>query len=205
MVSLGGSCPVAGPYHRPSGRAPRTRTLVPLAVVVLVASALTGCATRYKASLAPGCRKTETLVLMAQSVPTATEIPCISALPAGWSFRDIDVRSGRSTFDLDSDRAGDRSVVVTLRESCPGAQGADATPRESTEISTDERVARRFEKVESVVDGYRGTRFYVFPGGCVTYEFRFARQGLALVNEVSLALGFVGRGEVARLASLTSV
>ena len=176
-----------------------------MAVAVLAASALTGCATRYKAGLSPGCRKAETLVLMAQSVPSASQIPCIKALPAGWTFNDIDVRSGLSMFDLDSDRSGNRALVVELRETCPGGQGAGGVPVGSTEISTDEEGTRRFEKVESVVDGYRGTRFYVFPGGCVTYGFRFSRQGLALVNEVSLALGFVPRDEVARLAALESV
>ncbi len=170
-------------------------------VAVLAASGLTGCATRYKAGLVPGCRKTEVLVLMAQSVPGATQIPCISALPAGWTFRDIDVRNGRSTFDLDSDRAGDRAVVVELKASC----GPGPVPAGTTEINTDEPDTRRFERVSSVVDGYRGTRYYLFPGGCVTYAFRFARQGLALVNEVSLAVGFVARTEVARLASLSSL
>ncbi|MGI9023675.1 MAG: hypothetical protein ACR2HV_10705 [Acidimicrobiales bacterium] len=170
-------------------------------MAVLTASTLAGCATRYKAGLLPGCRKTETLVLMAQSVPSATMIPCISVLPAGWTFRDIDVRNGLSTFDLDSDRAGSRAVVVELRETCPTG-GPGGAPQGSTEIATDEKGARRYEKVESVVDGYRGTRFYVFPGGCVTYSFRFSRQGLALVNEVSLAIGFLPRDEAARLGDV---
>ena len=58
---------------------------------------------------------------------------------------------------------------------------------------------RRYERVRSLVSGYRGTRFYLFPGGCVTYDFNFSTRGQALVNEVSLALGFVTRSQVSQL------
>lgn len=159
---------------------------------LVVASSLAGCAARYKPALAPGCRKTETLVLMAQSVPSARLIPCIATLPAGWKFEDLDVRGGTSSFSLDSDRAGERAVVVRLFPSCRLGR--------ATEIASDEVGTRRFERVESVVGEYRGTRYYLFDGGCVTYRFHFDRQGLALVNEVSLAIGFVARDEVPRLA-----
>jgi hypothetical protein len=163
-------------------------------VVLLLGSSLVGCAARYKPALAPGCRKSETLVLMAQSVPSADRVPCIANLPAGWRFEDLDVRRGTSSFSLDSDRAGDRAVVIRLFPSCRVA-GA-------TEIASDEVGARRFERVESVVGEYRGTRYYLFDGGCVTYRFDFGRQGLALVNEVSLAIGFISRDEIADVAKL---
>ena len=169
------------------------RVRVALAALVL-GSSVAGCAARYKPALAPGCRKSETLVLMAQSVPSADLVPCIANLPAGWRFEDLDVRRGTSSFGLDSDRAGDRAVVVRLFPTCRVA-GA-------TEIASDEVGTRRFERVESVVGEYRGTRYYLFPGGCVTYRFDFERQGLALVNEVSLAVGFITREEIADLAKL---
>ncbi len=171
------------------------RALSCLALVGLVL--LPGCATRYKSNVFPGCRNTETLVLMAQSVPTAQLVPCIDNMPAGWSFETIDVRNGRSFFALDSDRAGDRAVRVTLLPDCD-VSGA-------TEIVTDEPGTRRYERVESVLRQYRGERTYVFNGGCVTYQFDFARRGLALVNEVSLAIGFRSRGQVARQGRLPSL
>jgi hypothetical protein len=158
---------------------------------------LSGCATRYKSNVVPDCRNTETLVLMAQSVPTAEMVPCIVTMPAGWTFETIDIRDGHSFFALDSDRAGDRAVRVTLRRSCNVA-GA-------TEIGSDEPGTQRFERVESVLRAYRGVRTYEFPGGCVTYRFDFERRGLALVNEVSLAIGFASRQEVARQARLPSL
>jgi hypothetical protein len=169
------------------------RARVVLAALVL-GSSLVGCAARYKPALAPGCRKSETLVLMAQSVPSAELVPCIANLPAGWRFEDLDVRRGTSSFSLDSDRAGDRAVVVRLFASCR-TTGA-------TEIASDEVGTRRLERVESVVGEYQGTRYYQFEGGCVTYRFDFGRQGLALVNEVSLAIGFISREEIADLAEV---
>lgn len=170
----------------------RRRTLVTLAALVLGAS-VTACAARYKPALAPGCHKTDSLVLMAQSVPSAQQVPCIASLPAGWTFEDLDIRRGTSSFSLDSDRAGHRAVEVRLFPSCRVA-GA-------TEIASDEVGTRRFERVESVVGEYRGTRYYVFDGGCVTYRFNFSRQGLAFVNEVSLAIGFISRQEIAQIAN----
>ncbi len=169
--------------------------LLPLGLAVAVV--LSGCATRYKSNVVPDCRNTETLVLMAQSVSTAALVPCIRAMPAGWTFETIDIRDGHSFFALDSDRAGDRAVRVTLRPACD-VSGA-------TEIVTDGPGTRRYERVESVLREYRGVRAYQFPGGCVTYRFDFSRRGLALVNEVSLALGFVSRDEVARRARLSSL
>lgn len=173
------------------------RTAGWLAVAAAAGLLLPGCATRYKSSVAPGCRNAETLVLMAQAVPTAEQVPCIANLLAGWTFQTIDIRNGRSYFTLDSDRAGDRAVQVTLRKSCD-VSGA-------TEIVSDEPGMSRHERVESVVREYRGLRIYRFTGGCVTYRFEFDRLGLALVNEVSLALGFRPRSEVTRQAGLPSL
>ncbi|HEX2042357.1 MAG TPA: hypothetical protein VHF24_06925 [Acidimicrobiales bacterium] len=169
--------------------------LLPLGLAAAVV--LSGCATRYKSNVVPDCLNTDTLVLMAQSVPSAEMVPCIETTPAGWTFETIDIRDGHSFFALDSDRAGDRAVRVTLRRSCNVA-GA-------TEIVSDEPGTRRFERVESVLRAYRGVRTYQFPGGCVTYRFDFERRGLALVNEVSLAIGFASRQEVARQARLPSL
>ncbi len=176
-------------------RIARRNRLVPLGVAA--ALLLSGCATRYKSNVIPECRNTDTLVLIAQSVPSAQLVPCIETMPAGWSFETIDVRDGRAFFALDSDRAGDRAVRVTLLPDCD-VSGA-------TEIVTDEPGTRRYERVESVLREYRGVRTYLFTGGCVTYRFDFSRRGLALVNEVSLAIGFVSRAEVARQARLPSV
>lgn len=138
----------------------------------------------------PTCRNTNLLILAAQSVPTAGLVPCVQLLPAGWSYGPIDVRSGRTRFTLDSDRAGVSAVQVDLVERCDTSQ--------ATEISSDELGTRRFEQVEVVTPGFAGTRFYTFAGGCVTYRFRFQKEGRILVNEASLALTFLSREQLDR-------
>ncbi|MCA1690782.1 MAG: hypothetical protein LC733_00760 [Actinobacteria bacterium] len=126
---------------------------------------------------------------MAQSVPSAAQIPCIASYPAGWHFAKMTIRSGRSEFVLDSDRAGISAVRVNLMRQC------DVTG--ATEIPSDEPNTRRFERILSVVREFKAVRTYQFDGGCVTYRFDFHRRGQALVNEVSVAVGFATRAQLA--------
>ena len=135
------------------------------------------------------CRSTNVLVLAAQSVPTASMVPCVQLLPAGWSYGPVDIRTGRTRLNLDSDRAGISAVRVTLVERCD-TSGA-------TEIPSDELGTRRFEQIEVVTPGFAATRYYTFPGGCVSYRFRFQAEGRVLVNEATLALTFVPREKLA--------
>ena len=127
----------------------------------------------------------------AQSVPTATKVPCIASYPAGWHFASLKVSNGESRFTLDSDRAGISAVRVSLLPRCD-LEGA-------TEIASDEPGTRRFERIISVVNDFKAVRSYAFDGGCITYRFDFDRQGRALVNEVSVAIGFIDRSAVAEL------
>jgi hypothetical protein len=165
-----------------------------LGAAALVLTALAACTQGEIQRVAPTCRNTNTLVLEAQSVPGAELVPCVGLLPAGWDVETVTIESGRTRFALRSDRAGDQAVVVSLVPRCD-ISGA-------TEIASDEEGTRRFEKVESVTPGFTGVRYYTFRGGCVTYRFRFAEEGRALINEASLALTFVPRravsNEVAR-------
>lgn len=161
-----------------------------LAGVMSVVAASGACTAQYQNSAAPSCTKVNTLVLMAQSVPTAQLVPCISALPAGWAFGGMDIRNGRSTFSLDSDRAGTAAVRVTLTQACRGPLGTEVTP-------SDESGTSRYEKIDLLTSRYRGTRSYTFAGGCVTYRFEFEQKGTALVSDVTLALGFASRTALA--------
>ena len=54
------------------------------------------------------------VVLMAQSVPSATLLPCVNALPVGWSFARLDANDRHAKFWLSSDRGGDGSVSVSV-------------------------------------------------------------------------------------------
>lgn len=168
------------------------RRLVTLTVAaVLAATGLSGCGVPQRQA-APLCRLpsvgADTLVLLAQAVPTADRVPCISNYAAGWHFADLQVGSGEGWFSLDSDRAGVSAVRVTLSAAC------DTT--EFTEIASDELDTIRFERVLSVEGRFRSIRAYKFAGGCVTYRFQFEQRGQALVNEVSSMVTFVTRKDI---------
>jgi hypothetical protein len=130
------------------------------------------------------------VVLMAQSVPSASWIPCIrTALPLGWNFHELDARNGRSAFSLDSDRDGSKALTVRLDATCDTA-GA-------TQIPSDRPGMSRLERVHRVSPRFAGERYYVFPGGCVTCVFSLAGdnagEGLALASD---AVGVVARSDL---------
>jgi len=134
------------------------------------------------------CEPHEPLLLMAQSVPTASLVPCIELLPAGWTLGDVVVGNERSRFTVTSDRGG--VLVAELTTSCDLA-GA-------VEVTSEQPGARRYLRIERDAAGVTTTRAYTFPGGCVTQRLvapEASRQQLA--GEASSALGFTTRGALA--------
>jgi hypothetical protein len=164
------------------------RPVVPLAVLALLAG-VSACSTGDTTasldvpacSAGAGATASNGVVLMAQSVPTATWIPCMrTALPLGWGFHHLDARKDISRFFLDSDRDGQQAIEVRLEASCSTA-GA-------TEITSDREGMRRFERVQQTTPTYAGKRYYVFPGGCITFVFQLdgdsRGEPLALASQV---------------------
>jgi hypothetical protein len=128
------------------------------------------------------------MVLVAQSVPSATRLPCIDALPAGWMVNPTTVDDGETRFSLDSDRAGANVVEVRL---LPPSECHTAN---ATEVPSDEANVRRFEQVRRLRPGLRATRTYRFPGGCVTYEFATTVSDRAgVLFDADRALAFQAR------------
>ena len=89
----------------------------------------------------PGCDELEPLWLEAQSVPSASLVPCVRSLPEGWTFGAANVRNGWSRFTLDHDRVGRPALVVRLTADCD-TTGGDR-PHPPTEPGT-----RRYERTE---------------------------------------------------------
>ena len=134
------------------------------------------------------CESHEPLLLMAQSVPTASLVPCIEILPVGWTLGDVVVGNGRSRFTMISDRGG--VLVAELTASCDLAGAAQQ--------SSERAEARRYLRIERNAAGVAMTRAYTFPGGCVTQRLiapEASRQQLA--GESSFALGFTTRDDLA--------
>jgi hypothetical protein len=148
----------------------------------------TGCSGGVRDANAPTCSTSQgdVLLLVAQSVPTADRIPCITGYPAGWKLGSVDVRNGRASFSLNA-ADGSHGVKVVLAKDCPVA--------DATEFPTDEPGTTRYDRLPAV-DGARMVRTYTFGGGCAMYEFRLPRRAAAMVDEASLALSFLTRAEV---------
>jgi hypothetical protein len=161
----------------------RPRLLAALAVVLLGAPA---CGVADTAM--PRCRADQRLAIVAQSVEGASYVPCLRRLPAGWTVASFSVTSTQSRFSLRSDRE-QRAVRVTLRRACDVRSATPVAPR-------DEGV-RTLQQVVSIAPRYVGTLFDVFPGGCVAYEFDFARGAhIALADEMQDAIGLYPRRQL---------
>ena len=140
-------------------------------------------------SYAPQCGTGHTMILAAQAVPSAALVPCVAALPSGWSVGGADIASGHARFWLDSDRAGSQAVTVTLSATCD-TSGAQQFP-------SDQPGTRRFERPLSLRPQFAELRFYTFPGGCATYRFTFARGASPLLAiPVDGAVAFVSRARL---------
>jgi tRNA A-37 threonylcarbamoyl transferase component Bud32 len=146
-----------------------------------------------------GCGDLEPLWLMAQSVPSASLVPCVQLLPVGWSVHEVAVNNGRSVITVDHDRAGKAAVVVELT----AASACDLAGAE--EVTSEQRGARRYWHVDHDVPGFSATRLYDFSGGCITERMSApAASGQQLTTETSSAIGFVPREELRRALSQRS-
>jgi membrane-associated phospholipid phosphatase/tRNA A-37 threonylcarbamoyl transferase component Bud32 len=109
----------------------------------------------------------EPLWLMAQAVPSASLVPCVSSLPAGWRFITVPeegtqsaARNGWSIFTLRKYLVG--SLLVRLSATCD-TTGAVQQP-------SDQPGAQRYERTGQGPSGRAATWYTVFPGGCVTAQ-----------------------------------
>jgi hypothetical protein len=113
----------------------------------------------------PYCFEEGSGLIVAQSVPTASQIPCFADLPTGWTFASVLVNEEQTVVRLDSDRVGDDAAVLRLEESCD-TSGAVESP-------SGQPAAERYDLIERLQPGLRAEQFYVFPGGCVWWSFDF--------------------------------
>jgi len=108
------------------------------------------------------CTELESQWLLAQSVPSASLVPCLRSLPAGWSVAQVTVNDGRSVIPLNHDRAGPGVLVVRLTAACD--------IRGATQMQSDQPQVRRYQRIDRLAPRFEATRFDVFPGGCVTAQ-----------------------------------
>lgn len=162
----------------------RCRT-VSLAAIALV---LAGCSVRHTLP-PPHCRDEGSGLIVAQSVPTASQIPCLEELPAGWTFDSIVINERHSVITLDSDRVGEGAAVLRLEETCD-TSAAVVSP-------SGQPRADRYDEIVRLRPGLRAHQYYVFPGGCVWWTFDFD-SGTSATAAVSVddALVLVPRADL---------
>jgi hypothetical protein len=136
----------------------------------------------------PNCGTENVMILMAQAVPSATVVPCIASLPTGWDLGGVRIRRDEARFWLNSDRGGSHAVEVRL------LRPQDCVVTDAVAVPSDEAGVRRFEQPEQLPPNLESTRYYLFEGGCVTYQFSFGSDATAsLTFDADNALSFQPR------------
>ena len=172
----------------PGHRDGRTRLTAGLAAALLVvAAALTGCAAF--SDHAPGCGQPVRLAIVAQSLPSASYLPCIRTLPEGWSTSGFRAAPGGTSFLLNSDRSPGQPVRVRLITVCqPG--GASPSPPRAPGVVT-------YTRLTSITPRFAGSLYDVFPGGCVSCVFDFTLGSqIALMEQFEEAVGLYPRQQL---------
>jgi hypothetical protein len=145
------------------------------------------------------CTELEALWLLAQSVPSASQVPCVRApLPVGWSVARVTVNDGRSVLTLDHDRAGAGALVVRLTAACdPGGAVGGPSPTEGV---------RHYQRIESGTGGgFGATWFDRFPGGCVTSRLHLTTDPNGeFAAQAPQVLGFTSRAALQEALSRRS-
>ncbi|MDP9219286.1 MAG: phosphatase PAP2 family protein [Actinomycetota bacterium] len=133
-----------------------------------------------------GCDQPEPLWLLAQSVPSASLVPCVRSLPTGWAVASAKARNGSAEFTLAHDRVGSRALVVRLTAACD-TSGATQQP-------SDQPGARRYERTEPGRSGASAAWHTVFLGGCVTAQLDpTGAANRAFASEAAGVVGFITR------------
>ena len=178
------------------------RRLTSAAAVAGVVLATAGCVgpqetiiPRINPDAMPACAPqngefNNTVVLMAQAVPSASLLPCVRGLPVDWTLTGVNISDGLASFWFDSAIQGQRAMQVDVTASC---QTGPATRIPSTRPEVE-----RYEQTLRVTDGYGGKRYFIYAGGCTTYIFNLLGESRALpLAELTLALDFIDREELA--------
>ena len=129
------------------------------------------------------------MVLMAQSVPTASAVPCMRTTLDDWFLDDLDSWDGHTRIEF-SRLIDQVALTISLTRTCDRG-GA-------SETATDQQGTRRFDERIRTGSSYRDRRFYLLPGACVTYEFGLTGAGAEeAAADISRAIGFVSRDQLA--------
>ena len=132
------------------------------------------------------CTELEPQWLLAQSVPSASLVPCLRSLPAGWMVGNVTVNNGRSVLSLNHDRAGTGALVLRLTAHCD--------PQGAIQITSDQPQVRSYQRIDRQTPGFEATRFDRFPGGCVTAQATVPAANRAeITSQLTTIVGYTSR------------
>ena len=160
-----------------------------LSVLVAIALVTSGC--MAASSRPPGCDASNSVtILLAQSVPTATRVPCLRELPLGWGFSGMRITDAGAEMWLSTTSGGVNAVTITFTGTC------DVGDAEPVNPSLEEVGADVFLEMTSD-DPVEGARYRRFDGGCITTRYAFPPgSSSSLVHEADEALSHVSRFQV---------
>jgi membrane-associated phospholipid phosphatase len=131
----------------------------------------------------PRCAAEDVVVLMAQAVPTASEVPCLESQPGDLEDPDVTVRRDDAAFTLEDRRAARRAVEVHL-------------------LPPDRCAPGQTERIEDVDGGVRLIRSVGTAGSCTTYRLVAADRDA--LDELGQSLSTIPRRDlVAAVADWT--
>jgi hypothetical protein len=152
------------------------------AVVVCVIALVGAAACDTQANEEPVCRPGAPTTLMAESVPSASLVPCVREVPEGWSFQAFTADESAASFSLEQQDGGG-SLTVSLQSSCP-------SPAPSSEDVTRAQTTRD--------DGRTTVWTTTFPGGCSVATLSLSETVTAAARRAARrALGTIARAELA--------
>jgi tRNA A-37 threonylcarbamoyl transferase component Bud32 len=176
---------------------------VAVVLVVFIVQTIAGSIASNEANATPlyisnvACTDLEPLWLEAQSVPSASMVPCVQFLPVGWTLAEVTVNDGQSVLTLSHDRAGYAALVVRLTAACTPS-GAVEGPSQTTGV-------RHYQRTESNTGEFAVTWYDQFPGGCVTSQLRLMNDPNGeLAGQAPHVLGFRTRAELQEALSQRS-
>ena len=175
---------------------------VAVVLVVFIVQTIAGSFASNEANATPlyisnvACTDLEPLWLEAQSVPSASMVPCLQFLPVGWTLAKVTVNDGQSVLTLSHDQAGYAALVVRLTAAC--------TP--SGAVEGPSRIGGRAALPANRCTGEFAVTWYKpVPGGCVTSQLHLMNDPNGeLAGQAPHVLGFRTRAELQEALSQRS-
>lgn len=142
-----------------------------------------------EAVLVPYCQGDTSALIAAQSVPTATVIPCFGPLPAGWEAESVRINQDGTVVHFDSDRAGVDAAVLHFAAACDTSE-AVSVPSPDSQI-------QRLDQVTRLEPDFVASWYYLVDGACWWWDFDLADSASAIFAvEMDETLNWVGRDQL---------